>query len=167
MAKFSVRPSITVQGRRFLGLRGFTGKPFHPPLTDVPIGAYVLAAAFDVVSWLWHGETWSTDFFKAATLFPTMQLIWADGGYAGKLVAWLNRWCGCVLEIVRKFEEQVGFQILPKRWIVERTFAWLGHARRLSKDYEELVENSEAMIHIAMIQFMLHKLCRPPMPQNR
>jgi uncharacterized membrane protein len=68
MAKFSVRPSLAVKGRKFLGLRGFTGKPFHPPLTDVPIGAYVLAAAFDVVSWLWHGETWSTDFFKAATL---------------------------------------------------------------------------------------------------
>ena len=68
MAKFSVRPSITFKGRKFLGLRGFTGKPLHPPLTDVPIGAYVLAAAFDVVSWLWHGESWSTDFFKAATL---------------------------------------------------------------------------------------------------
>ena len=68
MAKFSVRPSITFKGRKFLGLRGFTGKPLHPPLTDVPIGAYVLAAAFDIVSWLWHGESWSTDFFKAATL---------------------------------------------------------------------------------------------------
>ena len=68
MAKFSVRPSITFKGRKFLGLRGFTGKPLHPPLTDVPIGAYVLAAAFDVVSLLWHGESWSTDFFKAATL---------------------------------------------------------------------------------------------------
>ena len=68
MAKFSVRPSITFKGRKFLGLRGFTGKPLHPPLTDVPIGAYVLAAAFDVVSWLWHSESWSTDFFKAATL---------------------------------------------------------------------------------------------------
>jgi putative transposase len=106
-------------------------------------------------------------FFKAATLFPTMQLIWADGGYAGKLVEWLQRWCGWVLAIVRKLGEQVGFQVLPKRWIVERTFAWLGHSRRLSKDYEELVENSEAMIQIAMIQLMLHRLYRPLTPQNR
>ena len=96
-------------------------------------------------------------------LFPTMKLVWADGGYAGKLVEWLRWWCGWVLEIVRKLGEQTGF----KRWIVERTFAWLGHARRLSKDYEELVENSEAMIQIAMIQIMLHRLCRPPTPQNR
>ena len=90
-------------------------------------------------------------FFKAAALFPTISLVWADGGYAGQLIEWLNRWCGWVLEIVRKPDNQVGFQLLPRRWVVERTFAWLGHSRRLSKDYEELVENSEAMIQIAMI----------------
>ena len=106
-------------------------------------------------------------FFKAATLLPTLSLVWADGGYAGQLVAWLHSWCGWVLEIVRKLEGQVGFQILPRRWVVERTFAWLDHYRRLSKHYEELVENSEAMIHIAMIQLMLHRLCRPARPQNR
>ena len=106
-------------------------------------------------------------FFKAAVLFPTISLVWADGGYAGKLVEWLNRWCGWVLEIVHKLAEQVGFKILRKRWLVERTFAWLGHCRRLSKDYEELIENSEAMIQIAMIQLMIHRLCRPPKPQKR
>ena len=105
--------------------------------------------------------------FKAAALHPAIQLVWADGGYAGKLVGWLLRCCGWVLEIVKKLEGQVGFQILPKRWIVERTFAWLGHYRRLSKDYEELIENSEAMLEIAMIQLMLHRLCRPPARQKR
>jgi putative transposase len=105
-------------------------------------------------------------FFKAATLFPMMKLVWADGGYAGKLVEWLTRYCGWILEIVRKLEGQVGFQLLPKRWLVERTFAWLAHYRRLSKDYEELVENSEAMIQIAMIQLMLHRLCRPTTKQK-
>ena len=106
-------------------------------------------------------------FFKAVTLFPSISLVWADGGYAGKLVDWLRRWCDWVLEIVRKLGNQLGFQILPKRWIVERTFAWLGQYRRLSKDYEELCENSEAMIQIAMIQLMLHRLCRTPSRQNR
>jgi putative transposase len=106
-------------------------------------------------------------FFKAAALFPTISLVWADGGYAGQLIDWLNRWCGWILEIVRKLGDQVGFQILPKRWIVERTFAWLGHYRRLSKDYEELLENSEAMLEIALIQLMLHRLCRPAIPQER
>ena len=106
-------------------------------------------------------------FFKAAALFPTISLVWADGGYAGKLIEWLKAWCGWALEIVHKLGEQVGFEILRKRWIVERTFAWLGHSRRLSKDYEELTENSEAMIQIAMIQLMLHRVCRPAKPQNR
>ena len=106
-------------------------------------------------------------FFKAAALFPTISLVWADGGYAGKLIEWLRCWCGWVLEIVRKLEGQVGFQLLPRRWVVERTFAWLGRCRRLSKDYEELTQNSEAMIQIAMIQLMLHRLYRPPNPQRR
>ena len=106
-------------------------------------------------------------FFKAAALFPTISLVWADGGYAGQLSEWLRGWCGWVLEIVRRLEQQVGFQVLRKRWIVERTFAWLGHSRRLSKDYEELVENSEAMIQIAMIRLMLQRLCRLVGPQKR
>jgi putative transposase len=106
-------------------------------------------------------------FFQAAASLPTISLVWADGGYAGKLIEWLRRWCGWVLEIVRKSEGQVGFQVLPKRWLVERTFAWLGHSRRLSKDYEELVENSEAMVQVAMIRLMLQRLDRPPRPKQR
>jgi len=106
-------------------------------------------------------------FFKAATLFPTISLVWADGGYSGQLIEWLKRWCGWVLEIVHKLEGQVGFQLLPRRWVVERTFAWLGHSRRLSKDYEELVENSEAMVQISMIRLMLQRICRPAKPQQR
>ncbi|MEX2186005.1 MAG: transposase, partial [Pirellulales bacterium] len=85
----------------------------------------------------------------------------------GKLIEWLRNWCGWVLEIVRKLEDQTGFQVLRRRWVVERTFAWLGRHRRLSKDYEELLANSEAMIQIAAIQTMLHRLCRPTTRQRR
>lgn len=106
-------------------------------------------------------------FVKAAALFPSIQLVWADGGYAGELIQWLCQWCGWVLEIVRKLEQQVGFQVLPRRWVVERTFAWLAHSRRLSKDYEELTENSEAMIQISMIRLMLQRLCCAATPQKR
>lgn len=106
-------------------------------------------------------------FIRAAAAFPSIRLVWADGGYAGQLIAWLHRWCGWVLEIVKKLEGQVGFQVLPRRWVVERTFAWLGHSRRLSKDYEELVENSEAMVQIAMIRLMLRRLRRPAPRQKR
>lgn len=106
-------------------------------------------------------------FIKAAASFPTISLVWADGGYAGKLTAWLDHWCGWILEIVKKLEGQLGFQVLPRRWVVERTLAWLAHSRRLSKDYEEFVENSEAMIQIAMIRLMLQRLCRTNKPQKR
>jgi putative transposase len=106
-------------------------------------------------------------FIRAAASFPSISLVWADGGYAGQLIVWLERWCGWVLEVVKKLEGQIGFQVLPRRWVVERTFAWLGHSRRLSKDYEELVENSEAMIQIAMIRLMLHRICRPAPRQKR
>lgn len=93
---------------------------------------------------------------KGRRLFPRLKLIWADGGYAGQLIEWakqLGRW---TLEIVKRTEP--GFAVLPKRWIVERTFAWLGKYRRLSKDYESLTESSESMIRIAMINLMLHRL---------
>jgi uncharacterized membrane protein len=68
MRRFSVRPAITLKGRKFKGLRGWAGKPFHPPLTDIPIGAYLLAAAFDVISVIGGDDhSWGRDFWHAAT----------------------------------------------------------------------------------------------------
>ena len=93
---------------------------------------------------------------KGRRLFPRLKLIWADGAYAGQLIDWaqhLGRW---TLEIVKRTD--AGFAVLPKRWIVERTFAWLGKYRRLSKDYETLTESSESMIRVAMINLMIHRL---------
>jgi putative transposase len=96
-------------------------------------------------------------FDKVNGHFPRLRLVWADGGYAGKLIGWLAEFCQWTLEIVKR-NEQKGFYVLPRRWVVERTFAWLGRCRRMSKDYEELTENSEAMIQIAMIRLMLKRL---------
>lgn len=88
---------------------------------------------------------------------PRIRLIWADGGYAGKLIEWVYLLGGWVLEIVKRSGEK-GFEVLPRRWVVERTFGWLGRYRRLSKDYEELAKTSETIIYIAMIQLMLRRL---------
>ena len=90
--------------------------------------------------------------------FPRLKKIWADGAYAGKLVDWAKELGEWVLEIVKRSDDAVGFEVLPHRWIVERTFAWLGRFRRLSKDYEALIETSEAMIRIAMIRLMIRRL---------
>jgi len=67
MRSLTFRPSLTVRGRKFNGLRGWSGKPFHPPLTDVPVGAYVLAAVFDVISAVGNDEVWARDFYRAAS----------------------------------------------------------------------------------------------------
>lgn len=93
-----------------------------------------------------------------AKRFPRLKKVWADGGYSGQLVEQAKGWGKWVLEIVKKPESAQGFQVLPHRWIVERTFAWLGRFRRLSKDYEALAETSETMIRLAMIRLMLRRL---------
>lgn len=90
--------------------------------------------------------------------YPRLKLIWADGGYRGKLIVWTKVVLNCVLEIVKRNDDVKGFQVLPRRWVVERTFAWLGNYRRLSKDYEVLPAASEAMIYAAMIHIMTRRL---------
>jgi len=93
--------------------------------------------------------------------FGWIRKIWADGGYAGELVEWvrqLRRHRPVDLEIVRRSDQAQGFEVIPKRWIVERTFAWLENSRRLAKDYEVTTSSSEAMIHLAMIKLMANRL---------
>jgi putative transposase len=85
-------------------------------------------------------------------------LIVADGGYAGKLIDWVLNTHNLVLEIVKRNDDIKGFQVLPRRWVVERTLAWLSFNRRLSKDYEVLPETSEAMVYVAMIRLMIRRL---------
>ncbi len=91
---------------------------------------------------------------------PRLKKIWADGAYAGRLVDWVKRQCQWVLEIVERPANAVGFEVLPHRWVVERTFAWFGKYRRLSKDYEYHPRSSETMLHLAMIHLMARRLAR-------
>ena len=89
---------------------------------------------------------------------PRLELIWADAAYRGTLVEWVKEHCGWRLEIVTRADDQRGFAVQHWRWIVERTFGWLGRNRRLSKDYEEYAETTEAWIYAAMIRLMLCRL---------
>jgi transposase len=101
-----------------------------------------------------------------ATLFglhPFLLKLYADGGYQGqqfktalkKVVSGLN------VEIVKRSDRAKGFVVLPKRWVVERTFAWLGRCRRLAKDWECLTRKALAFLKLASIRLMLRKLCNP------
>ena len=95
---------------------------------------------------------------RIATKFETISKIWADGGYSGKTVSWAKEMFDHDLEIVKKIEGQKGFSVLPRRWVVERSFAWLIWRRRFSKDYEHNPKSSEAFVHIASIDRILIKL---------
>jgi len=87
-----------------------------------------------------------------------LRRIWVDGTYRGKLLNWVNDHCWFLLEPVLRSDEMKGFVLLKRRWVVERTFAWLTQCRRLGKDYEVLPASSEAMIYIAMTRLMLRRL---------
>ncbi len=102
---------------------------------------------------------------------PRLTLIWADAGYAGQFGQWADQERGWRIEVVYRPDRQArryglddglprGFQVVPRRWVVERTFAWLGQARRLSKDYERLPAMAEEMIDAAMSRIMLRRLAR-------
>lgn len=92
-----------------------------------------------------------------------LEVLFADGGYAGALVTWIKdlpRPTPLRLEIIKRPREATGFQLLPKRWVVERTFAWLANFRRFSKDYEVKTAHSEAMIYLANASLMAKRLAK-------
>jgi len=94
-------------------------------------------------------------------LYGRLQIIWADGGYLGALVAWVKQlrpFGKLRLDIVRRCDRVKGFKVLPRRWVVERTFGWLFKSRRLCRDYEVRLDHSEAMIRICMIRIMVKRL---------
>jgi putative transposase len=87
-----------------------------------------------------------------------LRKIWVDGGYRSQIIEWVKQKFRFSLEVVLRSDDAKGFVVLPKRWIVERTFAWLNKHRRLSKDYERYAKTSETMIQIAMIRLMLRRI---------
>ena len=89
-----------------------------------------------------------------------LRKIWVDGTYRGHLVNWVAAHCHFLLQPVLRSDDQKGFVVLPRRWVVERTFAWLTQCRRLGKDYEVLPASSEAMIYISMTRLMIRRLAR-------
>jgi putative transposase len=94
----------------------------------------------------------------AAEQFPTLVKVWADAAYEGPRVERIAQQTGVQVEVVRRSDNEPGFVVQAKRWIVERTFGWLGRGRRLARDYERKEESSEAFVYLGMIRLMLRRL---------
>ncbi|ATY09589.1 IS5 family transposase [Amycolatopsis sp. AA4] len=92
--------------------------------------------------------------------FGAIAHVWADGGYSGRLVAWAKQVLSLTVEIVKRTDDTTGFVVLPRRWVVERTFGWITKHRRCVRDYETLPEHHETMVYIAMIMTMSRRLAR-------
>lgn len=108
---------------------------------------------------------------KAKMKMPSLVLVWADGGYAGRLLAFAMHHFCIAVSIIKRSDNTKGFTVLPRRWVVERTNSWLMLTRRLARDYERLPEHSEAMIKWTMIALMTRRLApgpgrRPWQPKN-
>ena len=93
--------------------------------------------------------------------FPRLKIIWADAAYAGRSLAWAWATWGWLLNVVRRTPGSHQFEVLPRRWVMERTLAWLSRCQRLGKGYEEFPERGEAWVHIAMVHLMLKRLRIP------
>ncbi|WP_268248063.1 transposase [Deinococcus piscis] len=92
--------------------------------------------------------------------FPRIRHVWADAGYTGQLVRWARETLGWTMDIVKGVVGQRGFVVQPRRWVVERSLAWLTRSRRLSRDYEILPQTTEAWFYLANIRLMLRRLER-------
>jgi putative transposase len=93
--------------------------------------------------------------------FPTLEKVWVDGAYQGKVIDDVEAETGITIEMVKRTDDMKGFVVLPKRWIGERTFGWLGKYRLLSKEYERTLQSSKTDIFLAMISLMLRRLTTP------
>ena len=90
--------------------------------------------------------------------FPRLTKVWADGQYTGELITWAHEKLNVCLEIVLRSDDCKAFEVLPRRWVVERTFAWLGRYKRLARDYEFNPVHSESMVYAAMTHLLLRRL---------
>ncbi len=99
---------------------------------------------------------------RARMRMPSIVLVWADGGYAGKLLAHARTYLRITVQIIKRSDTTSGFEVLPRRWVVERTLSWLMRTRRLARDYERLPEHAEAMVKWSMIGLMTRRLAPAP-----
>jgi transposase len=155
--RFAVGQDGAKRGRRgYDAGKKIKGRKRHPPRRAVDTQGNLLTAIV-------HSAGIQDQVGARAVLtrlfcrFDTITKVFADGGYTGTLIEWAKEMFGYSIEIVKRKEQHL-FQVLPKRWIVERSLAWLNWSRRLSKDYELLHTTAETMIYVAFAHLLLRRL---------
>lgn len=98
--------------------------------------------------------------FRLRLMHPEITIVWADSAYAGQLVTWTKKYLNLTVKTVSRPKNAVGFVVLPRRWVVERSIAWVMHARRHARDYERLIQHSESLITWAAITLMTRRITR-------
>lgn len=98
--------------------------------------------------------------FRLRLMHPEITVVWAGSAYGGQLVHWSKKWLGLTLKTVNRPKDAVGFVVLPRRWVVERSLAWLMHARRHARDYERLIQHAESLLTWAAVSLMTRRLTR-------
>lgn len=152
----SVKATETADSRGYDGAKKITGRKRHVAVDSLGLLLAVVVTTADVPDAVAAQQVLEQ---LTETDFPRLRIVRADSAYGRYgLPAWVTRWAVWVLQLVKRPLAAVGFVLLPQRWVVERTFAWLGRYRRHSRDYERQTASSEAMIQISMIHCMVRRL---------
>jgi putative transposase len=153
--------SQSVKTTELGGIKGFDagkkvkGRKRHIVVDTLGLLIAVVVTAANVQDY--HGA--KPTLTRAKEGCPGLKVVWVDGIYEKQwLIDGTRGECGWELQVVKRSDKEKGFKVVPKRWVVERTFGWLGRYRRLSKDYERWPGTSEAMIQMAMIHIMVRRL---------
>jgi putative transposase len=160
----TVKATENADGRGYDGAKKVTGRKRHIVVDSLGLLLAVLVTAADVPDAVAAQQVLEP---LKDERFPRLRLVRADSAYGRYgLPAWVAALGLFTLELVKRATGAVGFVLLPQRWVVERTFAWLGRYRRHSRDYERRTDSSEAMIQISMIHRMTRRIEPAPKPQH-
>jgi transposase len=155
----SVKAAETVArtSRGFDAGKKITGRKRHITVDTLGLLVCVLVTAASV-----QDRTAARDLLtRTRRLCPSIRHLWADSGYTGTLLAWAKTVFGLTIDIVAKLAGQTTFVVLPRRWVVERTLAWITRHRRCARDYERLPRHHEAMVRWSMIRITSQRLAKP------
>ncbi|MEU8927732.1 IS5 family transposase [Kitasatospora sp. NPDC048545] len=148
--------SVPAASRGFDGGKKVNGRKRHIVVDTLGLLLTVMVTAASVTD----RDAGQTLLARIRARHWRITLVWADGGYTGRLVDLARDAWRIALTVVRRTDDTTGFTVLPKRWLVERTFAWLMHSRRLARDYEGRTDSAEAMIRWSMTMVMSRRLAR-------